>query len=90
MFEETGLHVEPLEAVEIFESIGAKTDSSATYHFVVIDYVCLVTGGTLKAADDALAAQWFSRFELPEHITKGAPEVIEKAFRAIPRDTLKA
>ena len=90
MREETGLEVEPIEAVEIFESIGPRTETGAAFHFVVIDYICRIVGGVLEAADDAAAVCWFNRFALPDPITAGAPAVIEKAFAWLHRDTLKA
>ncbi len=90
MLEETGLRVEPLEAVEIFESIGPRSETGFAFHFVVIDYVCRVEGGQLLAADDAAAACWFARDALPSRITAGAPGVIEKAFACLQRDNLKS
>ncbi len=90
MREETGLDVEPLESIEIFESIGALTPAGFAFHYVVVDFVCRVISGTLKAGDDAQAAAWFHRFALPSPITAGAPGVIEKAFAFLERDTLKS
>jgi 8-oxo-dGTP diphosphatase len=89
MLEETGLDVEPLASVEIFESIGPRTATGFQFHYVVVDFVCRIVGGTMKAGDDAAAAQWFSRFALPDPITAGAPGVIEKAFAFLQRDTLR-
>lgn len=77
MREETGLEVEPLEVVEVFESI------SVLFHYVVIDYLCRVAAGNLKPGDDALDARWFSINALPENITAGAPAVIQKAIRQL-------
>jgi mutator protein MutT len=71
--EETGLQVEPLDIVEVFESIRPA------HHFVVVDFLCRVTGGELGAASDAESAQWFSVSELPELLTAGAAEVISRA-----------
>jgi len=71
--EETGLHVEPLHIVEVFESIRPA------YHFVVVDFLCRVTGGELCAASDAAGAEWFDVSALPEHLTAGAAEVIGRA-----------
>ncbi len=71
--EETGLQVEPLDIVEVFESIRQA------HHFVVVDFLCRVIDGDLCASSDAESAQWFSVSELPEHLTAGAAEVISRA-----------
>lgn len=84
MREETGLEVEPLEVVEIFESIRPDAHGAIAFHYVVIDYLCRVISGSLAAADDASAAQWFRRDALPDNITTGAPGVIAKAYTRDP------
>ena len=79
--EETGLEIEPLEILEIFERILRDAEGRAEYHYVLVDYLCRVTGGTLAAADDARRAEWFTRKQLPElRITEGTLPVIERAF----------
>jgi len=50
--EETGLEIEPLSVFEIFERIMRDEAGAPEYHYVLIDYVCRVTGGTLCAGDD--------------------------------------
>ncbi len=85
MREETGLLVDPIEVVHVFESIRPDESGGIAFHFVVIDYVCRVVGGELTAADDVLDARWFERGNLPEPITDGAPLVIEKAFDLLGR-----
>jgi ADP-ribose pyrophosphatase YjhB (NUDIX family) len=51
------------------------------YHYVLVDYVCKVTGGDLRPADDASRAEWFRRKDLPTlRLTEGTLEVIERAF----------
>ena len=79
--EETGLEVEPLDVVEIFERIMPDAAGAPEYHYVLIDYICRVTGGTLCAGDDVCGAAWFSREELDRlDITEGTLAVIEKGF----------
>jgi hypothetical protein len=57
-------------------------DGQVEYHYVLMDYVCRPTGGTLCAADDASAVRWFAPEEIAGlKITEGTPEVISKAFR---------
>src|SRR5580700_2185563 len=80
--EETGLEVEPLKMLEIFERIIRDSQGAAEYHYVLIDYICRVTGGSLRAADDASRAAWVPRRQLPAYrITTGTLPVIEKGFR---------
>jgi 8-oxo-dGTP diphosphatase len=80
--EETGLEVEPLEVLEIFERIMRDAAGAAEYHYVLIDYVCAVTGGVLAAGDDACQVAWFEHSDLAAlDITEGTLAVIEKGFR---------
>lgn len=82
VLEETGLVVEPLRMVTIFERIIRDGKGKPEYHYVLIDYLCRVTGGTLQAADDVSRAVWVPRQELDRYrITEGTLPVIEKAFR---------
>jgi ADP-ribose pyrophosphatase YjhB (NUDIX family) len=82
VLEETGLEVRPLSVVEIFERIMRDASGAPEYHYVLIDYVCEVTGGVLCAGDDACRAEWLSLDELQAlDITEGTLPVIEKAFR---------
>lgn len=80
--EETGLEVEPLGVLEIFERIMRDAAGVPEYHYVLIDYVCRVTGGKLFPGDDACAVEWVRHRDLPAlEITEGTLAVIEKAFR---------
>ena len=80
--EETGLEIQPLGVLEIFERIMRDGQGTAEYHYVLLDYVCRVTGGTLQAGDDVCEVQWVRRSDLPSlQITEGTLAVIEKAFR---------
>lgn len=60
--EETGLDVEPIELVELLDRIY-REGHRVRYHYVIADYLCRVTGGTLKAASDADAVRWVDRAE---------------------------
>ncbi len=80
--EETGLVVEPLQVLEIFERIIRDSAGRAEYHYVLIDYVCRVTGGVLSPGDDVSRVEWVAEDELGRyHITEGTVPVIEKGFR---------
>ena len=79
--EETGLEIEILELLEIYERIMLDDSGATEYHYVLMDYLCRPAGGTLCAADDASRVAWVPEPELGTlHITEGTPAVIAKAF----------
>jgi mutator protein MutT len=79
--EETGLEVEPQRVFEIFERIIRDEAGAPEYHYVLIDYVCRVTGGEPRAGDDVCAVEWMRLEELRGlQITEGTLAVIERAF----------
>lgn len=79
--EETGLEIEPVRVFEIFERIMRDAGGAPEYHYVLIDYVCRVTGGALQAGDDVCRVEWMERGALADlEITEGTLGVIEKAF----------
>jgi 8-oxo-dGTP diphosphatase len=80
--EETGLEIEPLGVFEIFERIIRDEAGAPEYHYVLMDYICRVKGGTLRAGDDVCTVAWCKPAELAGlQITEGTLAVIEKAFR---------
>ena len=79
--EETGLEVEVDSMFEIFERIMPDAEGRPEYHYVLIDYVCRVAGGTLRAASDVSAVAWVSRGNLGQYrITEGTLAVVQRAF----------
>ena len=76
------LEIEPLGVFEIFERIMRDAEGTTEYHYVLIDYVCRITGGTLCAGDDVCRVEWVKPAGLKDlQITEGTLGVIEKAFR---------
>ena len=57
VLEETGLVVEPVELVELLDRIHREGER-VRYHYVIADYLCWVTGGSMLAASDAAAVRW--------------------------------
>ena len=60
--EETGLVVRASELLGVFDRIvpdGERTQ----YHYVLIDFLCEVVSGELRASGDAADARWFTREE---------------------------
>lgn len=80
--EETGLEVEIVCLIEIFERFLYDESGALEYHFVLMDYLCRPVGGILCAADDASRVAWVPEKHLGDlKITEGTPAVIAKAFR---------
>ena len=82
--EETGLEIEPIRVFEIFERILRDASGAPEYHYVLIDYLCRATGGTLQAGDDVCRVAWMERPALSAlQITEGTLGVIDRAFAAV-------
>jgi 8-oxo-dGTP diphosphatase len=82
--EETGLAVEAGEMLEVLDRVVPSGDGRIQYHFVLIDFLCRVRGGELRAGGDALQAEWAAEGELGKYkLEKQAMDVIRKAFEQI-------
>ncbi|HTV81388.1 MAG TPA: NUDIX hydrolase [Acidobacteriaceae bacterium] len=80
VLEETGLSVEPVGVVQAFDRISRDAGGRVRYHYVLVDFLCLVTGGSLACASDALEARWAGPQELGG-LTPLTVEVIHKALQ---------
>jgi 8-oxo-dGTP diphosphatase len=80
VLEETGLIVEPISTIEVFDRISRDAEGRVQYHYVLVDYLCRMTGGTLACATDAADARWATLEELGP-IASFTEQVIRKAFR---------
>ena len=79
VLEETSLVVKIVRFGEIFERLMLDADGKTEYHYVLLDYVCEVVGGTLAAGSDSADARWFGLDELKGlPITSGTLEVVER------------
>ena len=82
--EETGLDVVPIEVLEVYDRIVSDAEGRTQYHYVLIDYLCELAGGELKAASDASEVRWITREELESFpIADSAEEVIRKGFEKV-------
>lgn len=83
--EETGLVVEPIEVIGVFDRIlrgGGQKGSRVRYHFVIVDYACRLVGGKLRPGSDVVDARWVRPKDLPHyHLTEKATEVVRAALR---------
>ena len=58
LMEETGLEAEILGLIDVVDA--RYQDGGTDYHFTFIDFAARMTGGVLKAGDDAHEARWVS------------------------------
>jgi 8-oxo-dGTP diphosphatase len=87
MEEETGLRVEPLDLITVFDRIQ-REDGRVLYHYVIVDYLCRYLSGTPRAGSDAEAVAFAGPEELTAYdLPAKALEVVRDAFR---RDALAA
>ena len=81
--EETGLRVEPVSVLGVFDRILYDKDAGRLkYHFVLVDYLCRVGSGEPRAGSDVSEVCWARREEVPAyHMNKKTEAVVEKAFQ---------
>ncbi len=84
--EETGLSVEPLQLLDVYDSI-VKEGGRVAYHYILADYLCSYVDGSLRAATDVEEARWVVPTELEDYrMTETAPLAIAKAWRLVSRE----
>jgi mutator protein MutT len=79
--EETGLEVAVGPVLEVLDRIERAADGRVEYHYVIVDYLCRVIGGTLACASDAEDARWSDRDALAG--LQPTPAVAAVAHRAL-------
>jgi 8-oxo-dGTP diphosphatase len=62
--EETGLEVEKPELIDVIGQVSLDENDKVKYHFIIIDYLVKLKGGTLKAASDAAELRWVGLDEI--------------------------
>jgi 8-oxo-dGTP diphosphatase len=79
--EETGLKVSVGEILELFDRIIPGADGRIHYHYVLVDFLCRVRGGELRAGGDAADAVWAGKADLARYsLEKPVLDVIGKGF----------
>ena len=79
--EETGLTVKAGEVIEVLDRIVPGEKGAPQYHYVLIDFLCVLQSGELRVGGDAADVTWASEVELAEYrLEKTAMQVIKKAL----------
>jgi 8-oxo-dGTP diphosphatase len=82
--EETGLEIAVGEFLEVFERVEHDAEG-VRFHFVVLDYAATVTGGTLRAGDDAADVALAEPGDLDRYgVADSVRRVISSATRSRP------
>ena len=77
--EETGLEIEPVKLVEVFERILRDKEARVQYHFVLINYLCRVVSGEAQASSDVSDVVWVAAHKLESY------SVAEETCRVVRR-----
>ncbi|MGB8771414.1 MAG: NUDIX hydrolase [Candidatus Korobacteraceae bacterium] len=64
VLEETGLHVEPGDVLDVFDSIFEDEHGHTQYHYVLIDYLCHSISGKALAGSDVSEVRWVQEKDL--------------------------
>ncbi|MHA1290590.1 MAG: NUDIX hydrolase, partial [Candidatus Thorarchaeota archaeon] len=64
VFEETGIVVEPVRVLTVFDSIVRDKEGKIKFHYVLSEYLCKYVSGTLGAESDVSEALWVSIHDL--------------------------
>jgi ADP-ribose pyrophosphatase YjhB (NUDIX family) len=64
VLEETGLVIKAGPVVDVFENIWPDATGKTQFHYVLVDFLCDLITGELKAATDVSAARWIKFEEL--------------------------
>ena len=78
--EEIGLEVTAEEVVAVLERIFLDPAGKVQYHYVLVDFLCRSTGGSLRPSSDALSCARVSLQSLADYsLTRETREVIQRA-----------
>jgi ADP-ribose pyrophosphatase YjhB (NUDIX family) len=81
VLEETGLEVVVGPLIDAVDHIDTAADGRVAYHFALIDYLCRISGGTLRAESDASEVALVAPAALESHgVAARTRRVIERAI----------
>ena len=82
--EETGLHVEVGEVLDVFDSIFTDDDGRTQYHYVLIDFLCRPLSGEAIAGSDVSEVIWVTESDLATlNLRASIGQVVRQALSAV-------
>jgi len=80
VLEEVGLEVKVIDLVAALDRVIFDRDGRIEYHYILLDFLCEVLGGSLNAGSDADECRFVPIKDLCRHdMTRGTEEVIQRA-----------
>ncbi|HUS78459.1 MAG TPA: NUDIX hydrolase [Patescibacteria group bacterium] len=81
VLEETGLIVEPVRLLTVYDAVVRDDDRAVRFHYVLSEFHCRMRGGELHASTDASDAQWVDVRNLdPYNVSQGVKRLVSKAL----------
>jgi 8-oxo-dGTP diphosphatase len=81
--EETGLDVEVLELINVFDMIDRDDQGKVRYHYVLVDFLVKLVGGKERLSKETLEIMWVTREEAKKmDMTVTARRAIDELFGA--------
>ena len=82
--EETGLTVDPVELLGVYDRLLRDEAGRILYHYVLIDFLCRRLTGELQAGGDADDARWFCQEEIEKlSLLADTAQVIRLGFEKV-------
>ena len=79
--EECGLEIELVDVCGVLDRVVCDADGRVRYHWVLVDYLAVARGGTLRAGDDAADARWVRIDDVETYdTTDGLMDMIKRAI----------
>lgn len=79
--EETGVKIQVLELINVFDMIDKDADGKVQYHYVLVDFLAKPTGGKETASDEAKEVKWVAWDEAKGmDLTNTARKALEELF----------
>jgi 8-oxo-dGTP diphosphatase len=83
MEEETGLKVDVLELINVFDMIDNDESGGIRYHYVLVEFLVKPVGGEERLCKETLEMKWVSREEAKKmDMTRTARRALDELFGA--------
>ncbi|MDQ1372513.1 MAG: 8-oxo-dGTP diphosphatase, partial [Candidatus Thermoplasmatota archaeon] len=79
--EETGIKVEVLELINVFDMVDLDDARKTKYHYVIVDFLSKPVGGKERASDEVTDMRWVTFDEAKAmDLTRTARKALEELF----------